>query len=43
MWQELADEFGTFDWAALYQDMCVFPSVAVRVLGWESAAVTSPR
>lgn len=34
-WQGLADEFGTFDWEAIYQDMCVFPRVAVRMLGWE--------
>ncbi len=42
-WQELADEFGTFDWAALYQDMCVFPQVAVRVLGWKDAMLSSTK
>ena len=36
-WQGLADEFGTFDWYELYTDMCVFPSVAVRVLGWDTS------
>ena len=39
-WQGLADEFGTFDWPTLYQDMCVFPKVVFRVLGWSPNGVT---